>query len=243
MTSIGDQELREELHRAAARPLVPPLPLEDIVAAGLRRRRINWATRAGASILAAAAIAVLAVITVPGFREAGQTPVGASSHSLAPSPTPGQTAGPGPRPPACHADDVRAAAGPPVSPATGEVAATYTIQSTSTTPCTLFGIPSVTLRAADGAALPFRYTHKPTQYVPRQQPKPVILVPGQAAASLLVAKYRCDGGDLAHAATIEIIISGERLTAPIGNPEIAYCHGGPHDPGQVVAVSAFQHTQ
>lgn len=243
MTSIGDQ-VREELHRAAGRPMVPPLPLEDIVATGTRRRRINLAARVGATILVASAIAGIALATVSGLHGAARTPAGSSrSDPLAPSPTLGQTTGPGRRPPACRADDVRAMPGPSVSPATGEVAATYTIENVSTTPCTLFGIPKITLLAADGTVLPLWYTHKPTQYVPAQRPKPVIVSPGQTTASLLVAKYRCDGGDLTRAATIQISISGEPLAARVGNPEIAYCRGGPHDPGQVVAVSAFTPAQ
>jgi hypothetical protein len=122
---------------------------------------------------------------------------------------------------------------------TGEDAATLVVTDVAGTPCTLFGVPAVQILAADGSVLPFHYTTKPTEYVPAQHPRTVVITPHGATAMLLVAKYRCDSGILTPAAGIRVAIGDGTASSTLGATDIAYCKGGPDDPGQVVAASAF----
>ena len=104
---------------------------------------------------------------------------------------------------ACPNDSLRRGYGPGVSPATGEHAVLYRITNTSGIACTLAGYPTVVLFDGAGKVLPFHITRDHSQYVTADPPGPVTLPPG-GSAFVLVAKYRCDLGELDVAATIRI---------------------------------------
>jgi hypothetical protein len=148
---------------------------------------------------------------------------------------------------ACAADVLALRPGPRVVPMTGEHAILYTLANRGPRACTVGGYPRVTLYAASGRALPFRYADGGGPYVTRARPAIVTLAP-RGTAYLLVAKYRCDLGIVATAATI-------RLTLPVragqvfavrepdgvpGAPGLSYCTGGPGDPGQLVTLSPVE---
>ena len=121
----------------------------------------------------------------------------------------------------------------------------YTLTSDGRASCTLSGYPQIALFTASGTRLPFRYRRGGGQYVTSAPPAKVTLAPG-AAAYVLIAKYRCDLGGRALAAIIRLTLPAPRpaaITRPISTrrlPVIAYCRGGPGDPGQVISVSPIE---
>jgi hypothetical protein len=80
-------------------------------------------------------------------------------------------------------------------------------------------------------------------------PMTVVLGPG-AAASVLVAKYRCDLGIAASVAVIGLtlpvghgqVFTAREPTGVPGPPGLSYCRGGPRDPGQLITVSPIEPT-
>lgn len=148
------------------------------------------------------------------------------------------------RAPLCAPQDLRVVHGPPMSMATGEHAQGFDVVNRGPSSCAVSGYPSVTLTDSSGAALPFHYAHR-DQYVRTLAPATVTLAPGRAAA-FVVAKYRCDLGDLrlATGATVSLRASGPSGRAVFHlamwhRVYLSYCRGGPADPGQVVAVTTF----
>ena len=137
-----------------------------------------------------------------------------------------------------------------VVPMTGEHAVMYALTNRGPVACTLSGYPQVVLYDAEGAALPFRYDKGGGAYVTSSKPAPVVLARG-ASAYVLVAKYRCDLGIVRNATAIRLALPGARGAAfavreavvSTGAEGLSYCHGGQHDPGQVVAVSPVEPTQ
>lgn len=78
-----------------------------------------------------------------------------------------------------------------------------------------------------------------------------VVVTRARPAYVLVAKYRCDIGDLASAATIKLTLPGRvpivlagAVAAPGlgGVASLDYCKGGLNDPGQAVGVSPIEAT-
>jgi hypothetical protein len=143
-----------------------------------------------------------------------------------------------------------------VSPATGEHALMITLTNTAKTTCRLFGYPGVELSTSSGGhgGLPpgtlggqmaFKYVDGKSPYMSDRPPSVVNLAPG-VHAYVEVAKYRCDLGEVSGARTLRLSvpISGLLLTIPIsqsarqGVRTLSYCRGGPHDPGNVVSISA-----
>lgn len=241
MTHLGDQELRDALTRAGERLTVPPLPLDSVIASGTRRRRRATAVRAAGAVVAVSAVAL--AVAVPLTRGSTPTPASSGGHSPVIATSSPSNRGPGHRPPACRAGDLRLAPGLPVSPATGEVAASYAVVNTANTSCNLAGVPHVEFFSAQGIKLPLRQTRKPTMYVPARHPERVVVEPGGRPAGLIVAKYRCDSGARIRAATVRISVGAGTVTGRAGNEQIAYCNGGRSDPGQVFAASAFTTTR
>jgi len=124
---------------------------------------------------------------------------------------------------------------------TGEHGAYYELINHSGRACTLAGYPQVTL-SVGGDALPFRYVFGRGPYVTGKAPATVTVNPG-GAAWVLVAKYRCDLGDLRDATAVSLTLPGTArpLTGPVSPPALlSYCKGGASDPGQVVAVSPVE---
>jgi hypothetical protein len=147
----------------------------------------------------------------------------------------------------CGAEMLRIGYGDQVSPATGEHAVMYSLTNTSRRRCWMRGYPAVSLHDRDGKTLPFRYTRERSQYVTTAAPR-TVLVPPQASAYFLVAKYRCDVGTQADATRIEVTPPGNtrQLSAPAapsagsGVYTLSYCKGGVRDPGQTVAVTPVE---
>jgi len=134
--------------------------------------------------------------------------------------------------------------GPRLSPMTGEHGVFYELVNHGRLACTLAGYPHITLYA-DGDPLPFRYAFGGGPYVTDRPPAAVTVQPG-GAAWILVAKYRCDLGDLRDATTIALTVPGTviAITGPLprddGASTLHYCRGGADDPGQTVTVSPIE---
>jgi Domain of unknown function (DUF4232) len=162
------------------------------------------------------------------------TPAGSTTHSAV------TTAGILP----CPARALVLHPGTYVSPMTGEDAVMYALTNRGSVICTLNGYPQAVLYDASGAVLPFRYTKGGGAYVTSKKPVTVVLARG-ASAYVLVAKYRCDQGIARNATAIRLTLQAEQGAAFTGYETVglSYCNGGPHDPGQVIAVSPVEPTQ
>jgi Protein of unknown function (DUF4232) len=150
----------------------------------------------------------------------------------------------------CRARALLLRPGPEVVPMTGEHAVLFELANRGSVPCTLDGYPAIVLYSASGAALRFRYAEGGGAYVTSGKPGTVVLAPG-ASAYILVAKYRCDLGSTHNAAAIRLSVPAALGVSFVGREELgvsgaaglAYCQGGQHDPGQIVAVSPVEPTQ
>jgi hypothetical protein len=139
--------------------------------------------------------------------------------------------------------------GPALSPMTGEHGDFYLLINRGALACTLAGYLNITLYDANGAPLPFRYSHGHSPYVTAAAPVTLTLRPG-ASAWVLVAKYRCDIGIDRDAASIRITVPGAQhavftgrvSSGGLGVSALSYCRGGTNDPGQTVAVSPVEPT-
>jgi len=150
----------------------------------------------------------------------------------------------------CAARELALRPGTFVVPMTGEHAVMYALTNRGAVACALSGYPKVVLYGAGGAALPFRYARGGGTYVTSRKPMTVALAHG-ASAYVLVAKYRCDLGAARDATAIRLTLptargaafAGREAVAIAGAGGLAYCRGGPHDPGQVIVVSPVEPTQ
>lgn len=149
--------------------------------------------------------------------------------------------------PKCDSRMLRLSLGPDVSPMTGEHADLFELRNRSARSCALDGYPG--LRLSHGAiSLPFVY-ERGGGYVTRHKPGQVMLASG-SHAYFLVAKYRCDGGDLHTTTAIEAALPGRggRLTIRLNQGEagLDYCRrypgDRPVDPGNRVDVSPIEAT-
>lgn len=127
--------------------------------------------------------------------------------------------------------------------ATGDRGDAFRIVNRGPRTCSLIGYPKVTLRDHLGRLVPFQYTDGQSQYVTGRRPQPVLLTPG-SRAYVAVAKYRCDLGNQAPATMMTMRLPGQRktLSVPLTGRALnfAYCRGGPHDPGNTVAISPIE---
>jgi hypothetical protein len=188
-----------------------------------------------------------AASTPPGaqHRSVGRTAAaGSSTRTVHPPTAASGAAAPAPR---CGAQSIRLAPGPPVSPATGEHALLLTLVDVGGRRCSLRGYPRVRLYGPSGGPLPFRYRDGGGPYVTARPPRTVVLAPGDPAY-VLVAKYRCDLGIVATAASLHLDFGapqpGHRLDLrdAFGMTDLSYCAGGRRDPGQRVVISPVEHT-
>jgi hypothetical protein len=137
-----------------------------------------------------------------------------------------------------------------VVPVTGEHSAWTNLFNISKRSCTVRGYPQVEFHA-DGLALPFHVRHH-GMYIdgpnagPTQVAGTIRLRPG-AAAHFLIAKYRCDSGDVAVVRSLNVTVSGEEgwtsVMLPTGydGPGFSYCkayNGAPDqsDPGNYMEI-------
>lgn len=147
----------------------------------------------------------------------------------------------------CRAASLRWRPGGGISPMTGEHAEAFDLVNTEKVACFVRGYPAAVLYDGAGGALPFRYADGGGPYLTRDKPRAVPLKPG-AHAYVVIAKYRCDLGDLKKATSIRLslrlagggVVSRRiRLGTP-SSPGQTYCVGGRHDPGQLVTISPVE---
>jgi Protein of unknown function (DUF4232) len=148
----------------------------------------------------------------------------------------------------CRAADLIWRPGGGVVPMTGEHAEMFDLVNRGSVACTVRGYPTAVLYAGSGAVLPFRYADGGGMYVTKNKPVAVTLKPG-AAAYVVIAKYRCDLGIKANAASVRLtireagVVIGRRLHMPVtGAPGLSYCAGGRRDAGQLVTISPLEAT-
>jgi hypothetical protein len=150
--------------------------------------------------------------------------------------------------PSCTTSQLSLGFGGQVSPATGENPLVLTLTNKSAKYCQLLGYPTVRFYTATGRVLPFAYSHV-SQYFPRIVPRLVGLRPG-TRGYFVVAKYRCDVGDLMTPSVIKVALAAtagaslsRRVPPSPGVGVLTYCKGGVNDPGQLVGVSPIVATQ
>jgi hypothetical protein len=148
---------------------------------------------------------------------------------------------------ACPARSVSVAMGQQVVPFTGEHAIVIVIANKGQRSCLLEGYPAVVIRTAKHV-LPFSYDDGGGPYLLPAAPKLLTLHPGDHA-SFVVAKYRCDVGELATGTAIDIWlpgVPGDKSLALSGEGVgmLALCRkfkaNGPPDPGNTVALSPVE---
>jgi hypothetical protein len=148
---------------------------------------------------------------------------------------------------ACQANALSVAMGSQVVPFTGEHAIVIVIANNGHKTCLLIGYPAVAIFAGK-RRLPFSYDDGGGAYLSTVAPRLLTLQPGDHAA-FVVAKYRCDVGELVVGTSIEIWlpgVPGSKRLALSGNGVgmFAVCRkfkaNGPPDPGNTVAVSPLE---
>ena len=165
----------------------------------------------------------------------------ARSVGIASGAQPAEASPPGPspsrRPDPCR--KLRVALGRPISPVAGEEGFSLSFENVSQSGCLLKGYPEISLLGVDGRRLPFTWTdgHSPGPYFLSKRPAAILLVPGHAA-HVLVAKYRCDLGDLELSRTASIRAAGIRGTVRLALP-LDYCRGGRRSPGNTIGVTPY----
>jgi len=107
---------------------------------------------------------------------------------------------------ACSAAALSIAIGRPMSEYTGEESLDIVVTNTGRKTCLLIGYRPVVIQAGK-RALPFTYDDGGGAYLSTQAPTLLTLRPGSQAA-FVVAKYRCDVGDLAAGTSMDIWLPG-----------------------------------
>lgn len=145
--------------------------------------------------------------------------------------------------PRCNQRLLRLSLGPDVSPMTGEHADLFELTNRSAGSCVLNGYPGIQL-IHDASSLAFVY-QRGGGYVTRHRPRPVTLTSG-GRAYFLIAKYRCDVGDLRTTTAIRVALPGNggNLTLRLnqGQTGFDYCKPQPGNPGNRVDVSPVEAT-
>jgi hypothetical protein len=145
---------------------------------------------------------------------------------------------------ACPTTSLHMSMGPPVVPYTGEQAIAVNLTNVGRQSCLLIGYPAVVVRAG-GRALPFTYDDGGGPYLTTALPKLLTLRP-RDHAEFVVAKYRCDAGELRAATSMQVWIPGVggSWEISLARPYIGWislCRkfkaNGPPDPGNTINVS------
>ncbi len=127
---------------------------------------------------------------------------------------------------------------------TGEHSALVTVWNVSHDNCRLPVYPTIALLNGRHP-LPFGFQDN-GMYVHDRPGARIVLLPG-AAANFLVAKYRCDVGDMATVTAIAVSIRPDSLSVglPTGDagPTLAYCKSyrgsASGDPGNTVEIGPY----
>jgi hypothetical protein len=147
----------------------------------------------------------------------------------------------------CRAKALSVAMGPQVVPFTGEQAIVIEVANHNHYTCLLVGYPAVVILAGKHR-LPFTYNDGGGPYVSVAAPRLLRLHPGEHA-SFVVAKYRCDVGELAVGTSLGLWLPGvpgrKNLALSGGGVGMfALCRKatahGPPDPGNTIVISALQ---
>lgn len=143
----------------------------------------------------------------------------------------------------CATSALRLAMGQQYSEATGQNTLGLTLTNTSSRGCYLLGYPGLTYLDAAGRVLPFRYVWGGDQMVTSTPPSRVDLAPG-GVAYIAANKYRCDAGNVATAATVQVIPPNQRaaLSLSLANRGAAITWCGNGDPGSVVGITPVEPT-
>jgi hypothetical protein len=133
-----------------------------------------------------------------------------------------------------------------ISPATGEQGVAFFVTNRSGSTCSLKGYPRVEL-IASGKPMPFDYQDGGGPYITTRKPEEVTLLP-RGRAEFLVAKYRCDVGEIQPPASVmRVTLPGSSTvlrrhhSRVVQEAGLNYCKAfrGPpaSDPGNTVVVS------
>lgn len=141
--------------------------------------------------------------------------------------------------PVCHASQLRAAFGAPVSEATGQATLILTLTNVGGN-CILDGYPRVSFYDSDGL-VPFRIRHRGDQMIAGRSPRPVPDNEGKPVV-VMINKYRCDLGDRRLALQLRLSLDGARISPPLNlahqRRAFAWCGSG--DPGSTVDVTPYE---
>lgn len=137
----------------------------------------------------------------------------------------------------CEKTQLQLAAGPDLSPATGQNPDALRITNRGPR-CVLAGYPVVRFTSPAGAALPFRLSDSGDSMVTGRHAGRVVVAHG-GTAWVVLNKYRCDLGDRARVAGIEVRLAGGGVVGTVP-PRASWGYCGPGDPGSTVHVSPFE---
>ena len=142
--------------------------------------------------------------------------------------------------PSCAPSHIKAANGPFVGGASGEMSMSVILVNSGPGPCSLDGYPQLRLVTATGTSLHFSQATS-NQYIRKVPPRRVLLGVG-AIAYVEIAKYRCDLGDAERASQVQLTLPGavEDTAFTIPTRAFSYCKGGPNDPGNVIAFTSVE---
>jgi hypothetical protein len=142
----------------------------------------------------------------------------------------------------CVPASLQAANGRRVSGETGEHAMLIALTNTGSVECMLQGRPGVRLVSRAGGVLNLPQVAS-DQYLAAATPKLVLLRAG-TTAYVMLAKYRCDLGDLERAARLQLTLPGKgagpSLSVAVADADLSVCNGGPTDPGNSIAVTPIE---
>lgn len=139
------------------------------------------------------------------------------------------------------------AVGPSVSPETGEHALIVVLTNRLRRSCEIIGYPTVSLLSDAQKTLPFHYLHEHSQYNMTTAPPKRITLPPDGHAYVLLTKYRCDLGDRADVALLQLAPPGTSAKLRLALPSypsqsalLTFCKGGQSDPGNIVSISPVE---
>ncbi|MCU1589601.1 MAG: Uncharacterized protein JWP11_857 [Frankiales bacterium] len=149
-----------------------------------------------------------------------------------------------PSPGPCERSKLAISASPAAGGAGGESGVLLAITNIGPGPCVLDGYPELTLLDLRGKPLAFSIEHTGSQTI-TAGPAGEVTVPVGGLAYVAFGKYRCDLGDKALAAAVDVTLPGRAFPLQVPLPatpsRLGYC--GPGDPGSRIVVSPVEPDQ
>lgn len=136
----------------------------------------------------------------------------------------------------CATSDLKLALGDKVSEATQQRSLSLELTNVSSSTCSLFGYPGVSVLSADGAPLPLEYARTKDQMVTGNPPQHVTL-PRGASAWVLINREGCTMQPSAMGASVRVIPPDERTPLSVDLPAWSIWTCPPGDTPNVVHVS------